>query len=58
MNTADSSNEAPSFTGSILRVAWLSIGLGLALEVTVLIIAAGFGDVSKAVGQFLKKTSW
>ena len=27
---ADSSNEAPGFTASILRVAWLSIALGLA----------------------------
>jgi hypothetical protein len=54
----DTSHAAPGFIGSILRVAWLSIGLGLALEVTVLILAAGFGDLNEAMGEFLQKTSW
>jgi hypothetical protein len=54
----DTSHGAPGFTGSMLRVAWLSIGLGLVLEVTVLILAAGFGDLNKAMGEFLQKTSW
>jgi hypothetical protein len=54
----DASSRAPGFLATILRVAWLSIGLGLVLEVTVLIIAAGFGDFGQVVGEFLKKTSW
>lgn len=61
MSTAeqpDSFSPAPGFLATILRVAWLSIGLGLALEVTVLIIAAGFGNFGQAVGEFLQKTSW
>lgn len=55
---SDASDAAPGFTASVLRTAWLAIGLGLTLEATVLILAAGFGDFDKALGEFLKKTSW
>ena len=49
----DAPNAAPDFLATILRVAWLSIGLGLALEVIVRIIAAGLGDLGQAVEEFV-----
>jgi hypothetical protein len=53
---------APSLWGQVLRVAWLSIGLGLVLELVLLIVAAYAGlagDTPKPfVSDLAQKVSW
>lgn len=48
--------------GKVLRVAWLSIGLGLALEVVVLVLAAFTGTAGDTPKPFIsdlaQKVSW
>ena len=45
----------------ILKVAWLSVGLGLVMEAALLIAAAGFGKVpglKPIVADIVQKISW
>ena len=37
-------SESSNLGATLLRVAWLAIGLGMAMEGTLLLLSAGFGD--------------
>ncbi len=46
---------------TLLRVAWLSIILGVAMEILLLVVAVGFGTAESAppfVADLVQKTSW
>jgi hypothetical protein len=62
VETHVSAPAAPSLWSQVLRVAWLSIGLGLLLEVVLLILAA-YADAAGAspkpfVADLAQKISW
>jgi hypothetical protein len=62
VETHVSASPAPPLWGQILRVAWLSIGLGLLLELVLLVLAAytdTAGDSPKPfVADLAQKVSW
>lgn len=57
-----STRPAPNLWGQVLRVAWLSIGLGLVLEMVVLMIVAYTGNAGSTpkpfVSDLAQKVSW
>ena len=56
-----STTAAPSLVTTALRVAWLAIVLGLAMEVLLLLLAAGFGifpDLKTIVADLVRQSSW
>jgi len=58
--TTNTEGEA-ALGATLLRVAWLSILLGLAIEAMLLLLAAGFGGIpgiSKIVAELVQKISW
>lgn len=55
------SRTGPNIEVSILRVAWLAILLGLAMEGLLLLLDAGFGvsqDLRSTVADFVRNVSW
>ena len=54
--------SSPPLWGQVLRVAWLSIGLGLLLEIVLLVLAAYLGAAGDTPKPFLsdlaQKVSW
>jgi len=56
-----SDTKLPKFGGALLRAAWLAILLGFAMEVVLLSLLAGFGDLPglrTAVADFARNISW
>ncbi len=58
---ASSGGAAPHFGAALLRVAWLAILLGFAMEGLLLLLSAGLGDllgVGSIVAGLVKNVSW
>ncbi len=58
---SDKKQYAPSLAATLLRVAWLSILLGISMEILILIAAAGFGknpQVKAVLADLVQKISW
>jgi len=56
-----SSAASPNLGVKLLRVAWLAIGLGMAMEGTLLLLSAGFGDLlglRSIVADLARNVSW
>jgi len=56
-----SSAASPNLGVKLLRVAWLAIGLGMAMEGTLLLLSAGFGDLlglGSIVADLARNVSW
>jgi hypothetical protein len=56
-----SSAASPNLVVKLLRVAWLAIGLGMAMEGTLLLLSAGFGDflgLRSIVADLARNVSW
>jgi predicted secreted protein len=57
----DSSPTSPDLGRTLLRVAWLAIALGLAMEALLLLLGASFGEllgVKSIVADLAKNLSW
>ena len=53
--------SAPSLAATVLRVAWLAILLGLAMEALLLLVAGGFGvlpGLKTIVADLVRQSSW
>jgi hypothetical protein len=58
MTSMGSTAAAPRFVTTALHVAWLAIFLGLAMEVLLLLLAAGFGvfpDLKSVVADLVRQ---
>jgi hypothetical protein len=56
-----SSAASPNLGVKLLRVAWLAIGLGMAMEGALLLLSAGFGDflgLRSIVADLARNVSW
>jgi hypothetical protein len=56
-----SSAASPNLGVKLLRVAWLAIGLGMAMEGTLLLLGAGFGNflgLRSIVAHLARNVSW
>jgi hypothetical protein len=56
-----SSAASPNLGVKLLRVAWLAIGLGMAMEGTLLLLSAGLGDLlglRSIVADLARNVSW
>jgi len=60
--TRESADPAPQHLGpTLLRVAWLAIALGLAMEGLLLLLSGGFGELlglKSAVADLVKNVTW
>ena len=60
--TASGPNTAPQNAGTtLLRVAWLAVALGLAMEALLLLLASGFGEVlglKSLVADLVRNVTW
>ena len=57
----DSSPTSPDLGRTLLRVAWLAIALGLAMEALLLLLGSRFGEilgVKSIVADLAKNLSW
>jgi hypothetical protein len=57
----DSSSTSPDLGRTLLRVAWLAIALGLAMEALLLLLGSSFGEllgVKSIVADLAKNLSW
>jgi len=55
------SSEGGSNLGTLLRIAWLAIVLGMAIEIILVVLAAGFGGIpgiKSIVADLVQKVSW
>jgi hypothetical protein len=59
---ASGANNASQNAGvTLLRVAWLAVALGLAMEALLLLLAAGFGEVlglKALVADLVRNVTW
>jgi hypothetical protein len=54
-------SPGPASSSRLLRVAWLAVLLGIGLEIVLLVLAAGFGNlkgVRPVVADLVQKVSW
>ncbi|MGQ0794308.1 MAG: hypothetical protein ACT4NX_09555 [Deltaproteobacteria bacterium] len=53
--------ESPKLSSTLLRVTWLSIGLGIFMEILVIIVISVWGNISSSkpfIADLVQKVSW